>query len=164
MKVVGPQPKYENLFEMDPLNMSRYPRKYNKLVYSLISFMLAFFAFALVFSLIYYMSPHSRNLRQYQREIYDWNKYHMAETFAGFTFSLSLGGNHTYPMQHKTHTNRAEIQGLQNVLKYQESYYRWNPRAEVKGFGVVSLDLSQAAGSKNGSEFMCMQLMGARKG
>lgn len=66
MKVAGgPQAKYENLFEMDPLNMSRYPRKYYKLVYSMISFMLAFFAFALVFSLIYYMSPHSRNLRQY---------------------------------------------------------------------------------------------------
>ena len=51
------------------------------------------------------------------------------------------------------------------MLKYQESYYRWNPQAEMQAFGG-SLDLSQpaAAVSKNGSEFLCIKLLGAKKG
>ena len=55
MKVV--KPKYDNMFESDPLEIKRYPRKYYRLVYSMISVILALLAFSLVSFLIYYMSP-----------------------------------------------------------------------------------------------------------
>ena len=147
--------------------MSRYPRKYYKLVYNMISFMLAFFAFALVFSLIYYMSPHSRNLRQYQREIYDWNKYHMAETFKGYDFSLRLGNSSSYFLRHESASsvNADEVQGLQKVLKYQESYFKWTPSMNpdsTRYFGMIDFNTLRAfANNTTSSPSLCLQLSGS---
>lgn len=81
----------ENLFESDPLRLRRHHRtKHYKCIYTLCALVPAFLAFSIVFFLISYMSPRGRHMRQYQREIYEWNKYHLADAFDGYRFAIQI--------------------------------------------------------------------------
>lgn len=68
----------ENLYESDPLKLKKYKTRYFKTIYTLCALIPSLIAFSLVFFLIFFMSPRGRHMRQYQREIYDWNHDTMA--------------------------------------------------------------------------------------
>lgn len=80
----------ESIFESDPLGLKHYKTKHTRTIYSMCALVPTLIAFSLVFYLMFYMSPHGRNMRQYQSEIYDWNKENMAEAFSKFKFSFTF--------------------------------------------------------------------------
>ena len=65
---------FENVLESDPLKLKKYDTPNYKRIYSVCVFIPVLLAFAIVFFLIFFMSPSSRHMRQYQSGIYDWNK------------------------------------------------------------------------------------------
>jgi hypothetical protein len=88
------------LFESDPLNLKVYPRKFFKIIYTIIALTLALMAFSLVFFLVYSMTPHGIHMRQYQKEIYEWNQLDMARTFAKFQFQFSINNGKIFTLAH----------------------------------------------------------------
>ena len=69
---------FENVLESDPLRIKKYDSPYYKTVYLICVFIPLLLGFATVFFLIFFMSPRGRSMRQYQREIYEWNRDDLA--------------------------------------------------------------------------------------
>jgi hypothetical protein len=90
------------LFESDPLNLRQYPRKYFKIIYTLVALALALMAFSLVFFLVYSMTPHGIHMRQYQKEIYEWNHLDMARTFAKYEFYFTVNNTAKFELVHQS--------------------------------------------------------------
>jgi ribosomal protein S30 len=69
---------FQNLLYADPFKIRKRTPRYRN-AYGICVSIPALLGFALVFFLIFFMSPRGRNMRKYQKEIFTWNKNHMPE-------------------------------------------------------------------------------------
>jgi hypothetical protein len=81
---------FENVLVSDPLKIKKYDTPYYKSVYTTCVFIPTLLAFSIVFFLIFFMSPNSRHMRQYQSGIYEWNKNDVATKMDFLSFGFKI--------------------------------------------------------------------------
>ena len=155
---------FENVLVSDPLKIKRYESPYYKTVYSICVLIPVLLAFAVTFFLIFFMSPRGRNMRQYQREIYDWNKEDLALKMDQLSFAFKINPyiNPNWTKQSmlimEHHDNPAyneEEQALHNLLSYKQSYFWFNNTDHI--FPVLNLT-NKTAMPYGDSEEYCLHL------
>mmetsp|Transcript_26250 Transcript_26250/g.25415 ORF Transcript_26250/g.25415 Transcript_26250/m.25415 type:complete len:91 (+) Transcript_26250:3-275(+) len=86
---------FENVLESDPLSLKRYHSPYYKLVYTICVLIPFLLGFSLIFFMIFFVSPRGQSMRQYQRDIFDWNEEGIAQKMAILDFNLNLKQQHS---------------------------------------------------------------------
>ena len=81
---------FENVLESDPLKLKKYDTPYYKAIYTICVFIPVLLAFSIVFFLIFFMSPGSRHMRQYQSGIYEWNKSNTSAEMDTLQFAFKI--------------------------------------------------------------------------
>ncbi len=157
---------FENVLVSDPLRLKKYHSPHYKKVYTICVLIPTLLAFAIVFFLIFYMSPRGMSMRQYQRDIYDWNKEDMASLMSTLSFGFKimpyLNKNYTNQsmllMQNKIGSNDVELsvteKTLNNMLKYKQSYFAYSDTFQV----FPKFSFSNVTVPVNSSEDYCLHL------
>eukprot|EP00347_Sterkiella_histriomuscorum_P002587 403367568 len=152
------QVNFENVLISDPLRIKRYDTPNYKRVYLICVLIPFFLAFSLVFFLIFFMSPHGRNMRHYQREIFEWNKDQIANQMDQLTFALKINPfinsnwsrSQMIIMEHHDKPSQfLEERQLYNLLTYQQSYFWFNntegifPKLDLKNITQIPVGQSE---------------------
>jgi len=147
-----------SVMERDPLKIRSYNTPLYKSVYTLCVLIPALLAFALVFFLIFFMSPHGRIMRLYQRDIFEWNRNHYSQQLSQIeiSYDISIAGdgnaNRTMMDHIEGPFDSYDALGTSQIYNYQQSYFSSKETGKYLGsFKYEKLPVKD-------SDVMCLHL------
>jgi hypothetical protein len=82
---------FQRVLDYDPFDLQRRAKpRSQRLFYRICCAIPIFLTLALVFFMIFAISPRGQNLRMYQKDIYEWNKERMNERMSELAFKYKI--------------------------------------------------------------------------